>query len=280
MKKSLLLFTILFLGYKIVLAQTAPQKPADKKGLKRLNVSVGTTFSNFISSEDSHLIYAHDYSSGYYVISDYDTDTFEDIKTGFAFSLGFEYFLKNNVSLNMGLSYEERGIDLSVNKKEVNKRGVKSTIRHTLDVSNHYLILPISLRHYFKNNKFYLQGGIYTGWLLDSDVKIYDYHLFTYPNSDYSIYESTFDGKGQDYTKDFDFGLLFGLGFSQKISKNLFFNADIMMSFGLLNIDDKVSILNSNRFSENFRFPFYKYHGLANVKNIACKVSVGVAYQF
>ncbi len=269
MKKSLLLFAILFLGYGVVLAQNMSQKITDKKGLKRLNVSVGTTFSNFISSNDAHLIWAYIPEKGLYsggIISDYETNILEDIKTGLSFSLGFEYYLKNNLSINFGLSYEERGIDLSTNTTFW-----ESKVRHTLEVSNHYVMLPISLRRYFKNDKFYLQGGIYTGYLLNSDIK-------TYTRSDYdnSVEEYTYNGKGKDYTKNFDFGVLFGAGFSQRISKNLFFNTNILLSIGMFNIDDKVSYYNHVK----YRKPSYKYLGLTNVKNIACKVSAGVAYQF
>ncbi len=93
-----------------------------------ISVSVGPSFSNFINSEAPHKIniYGSDIypaiidsdvtnSIGYY---DYETNLLKDIKLGLSIGLGFEYYLKNDISIYFSLLYEEKGIDLSYNEHE------------------------------------------------------------------------------------------------------------------------------------------------------------------
>ncbi len=157
-----------------------------------------------------------------------------------------------------------------------------------MDISYHYLTLPISIKKYF-NRKFYLQGGIYSSYLLNSKFKMHTKTL-TAENSAINLNEIkdenilsysefTTENKDKTCTKDFDFGVLLGVGVSEKISEKLYFNANILFNIGLVEIDKK--------FEKKYYPPTTKpvsrtthYYGhLSNVKNIACTVNIGVSYQ-
>ncbi len=280
MKKHLLFLTALLLSFQMTSAQNTPK---DKKGLKLINFSIGSSFSNIISNDDAHEIYHGDK-----YLSDYETDMIKDIKTGIAISAGFEYYIKNNLSLNFALSYNEKGIDLNYKKnRTVNEPKLIYTshqnFHYTMDISYSYLTLPISVRRYFKNNKFYIQGGIYSGYLLDLDAKIHIKDRFWFEGEPASQLEEKYHYIDKTITKDFDFGVSLGAGFSQKLSKNLFFNTNILFNIGLVEIDKKFEKKNYTlkEMLELKPQPLYRhYYGhLSNVKNISCTVNIGVSYQ-
>ncbi len=280
MKKHLLFLTALLLGFQMVFAQDTPK---DKKGLKLINFTIGPSFSNIISNKDSHKVYDIDIFSNYErVISDYKTDIIKDIKTGIAISTGFEYYIKNNLSLNFALSYNEKGIDLNYKKNSTYKKldfTSHQNFHYTMDISYRYLTLPISVRRYFKNDKFYIQGGIYTGYLLSLDAKTHVKNRSWFNEEPANQLERKCHYKDKTNTKNFDFGVSLGAGFSQKLSENLFFNTSILFNLGLVDVDKK--------FEKRVYSPLVnpqpqqrRYYGnLTNVKNISCTVNIGVSYQ-
>ncbi len=272
MKKRLLLLTALLLGFQMVFAQDTPK---DKKGLKLINFTIGPSFSNIISNNDSHKIYDR-------VFSDYETDMIKDIKTGIAISAGFEYYIKNNLSLNFALSYNEKGIDLNYKKNTTNNYPrLKShqNFHFAMDICYRYLTLPISVRRYFKNNKFYIQGGIYTGYLLSLYAKTHVHNRYWLDENPANELKIKCLYKDKTNTKNFDFGVSLGAGFSKKLSKNLFFNTNILFNLGLVEIDkkfeNKIYAPSVNPQPQRRRY----YGNLTNVKNISCTVNIGVSYQ-
>lgn len=288
----------------------------DTKRVKLIHISVGPGFSNFLGSEAPHKIniYQSDIypamltdsdvtrSIGYF---DYNTSLIKDIKVGFAARLGFEYYLRKDLSLILSFGYEDKGINLK-NRKQESHVYVHTTPPESLPIpppptdivyydeifevkiENQYLTLPFLLRKYISKHHFYIQGGFYTGWLLKSQIYTYNRKHNYIP--DYDFYGSDFMSgidnsidKDKEFTTHFDFGVSAGIGFTHNLTNKLIFNSDLILNLGLRKIDRKYN----NEYSEE-RLPVLppyillrstNYYGLnSNAKNISATFTIGLGY--
>ncbi len=275
--------------------------------LKLLNVHIGVGASNFINAEAPHKIIS--VNDDYYLLQgsgepelNYETNFFDDVKYSFVGGLSFEYYLKRDVSLVATLNYESKGIDIQYKYKESQLETEPMWVveeDYSFDVSNHYISLPLSVRKYLNSSHtFYVQGGCYLAYLLQSTVAInmegsykssitntlFELTNVESQNSNYGIElnEDDFDKK---LTSSFDFGLVLGTGFNYPFSDQFYINADLSLCIGLKDIDK----VNDNDYSE-VEMPLSSgygtsirsanYYGLnSNAKNISGALTVGIGFR-
>ncbi|MBK3516248.1 outer membrane beta-barrel protein [Carboxylicivirga marina] len=280
----------------------------DNKRLKIINAHIGIGASNLINAEAPHKIIS--ISDVYYLQFgesnsefNYETNFFKDMKYNFVGGIGFEYFIKPDLSLSASLNYEGKGLDIDYRHKDSGGDTDyvwASQENYVFDISNHYITLPLIMRKYLNaSNTFYLQGGAYMAYLIQSsiDFSIDRLYVSSYKfdsdqlelidetevggnsGSNIRAYENDFE---DDLTSTFDLGIVLGTGYTYPLSDKLYIYADLLFSIGLKDIDG----VNDNEYSEtslpassgyNTVIQSENYYGLnSNAKNFSGVLTVGV----
>ncbi len=154
-------------------------------------------------------------------------DIAEENKAALDFLVGasFEYSFNQNTSIISNINYERKSYSQDVDSSEFILDGFdpligngEIKIRSTLS----YLSIPIMLKYNFGANKnFFINGGPYIGFFLDSGVKV-DGEKVKDDSND--IFNST------------DFGLSFGIGTKVKLNETNNLNIELRNNLGLSNI--------------------------------------------
>jgi len=294
----------------------------EESRLKVLNIHIGSSFSNLIASEAPHKINIYGSDEHYGLIEgqdetksigyfDYQTSIIKDSQIDLKFGIGFEYFLKNNLSIYSSINYEGKGINLKSHKENSYLHGIQDPPPNTigqpkpdsdyalyieeydLNIKNSYVTLPILLRKYYTNQKFYIQGGFYTGYLLKSKVSLHTKKRNYIPNSNpeyvLSNYNFGFDREDtkKEFTTNIDFGASLGAGFNYPLNNKLFLKVDYLMNIGFLKIDKKYN----NEFellkdqlptTGSITTPIRStnYYGLnSQARNINMSLTIGVGFK-
>lgn len=153
-------------------------------------------------------------------------------------SLEFVYTPK--VSLLLNFNYERKSFKNDIKEQIILFDPIdpafNSQNKIFLQVTQHYLTLPISCKAYIgKNNGFFVNGGFYVGYLLVSS--------------------ETIKGSGANYKvsglfNDLDFGLNFGVGKRIAINSKNNLNIEIRNNLGLVNTS-KVPVINNGSVKNN-----------------------------
>ena len=278
----------------------------ENKRLQILNIHVGVGASNLINAEAPHKIINLD-DSYHLVYSNepglnYQTYFWKDIKYSFVGGLSFEYALKSDLSLLATLNYEGKGIAIDYMFEEKQLETEPMWVQkedYTFDIANHYITMPIGLRKYLNpSSTFYIQGGCYLAYLLQSTVDISMEGAYVSSmlnesvgltnveaqNSYYGI-ELNEDDFDKELTSQLDFGVYIGTGINYPISDKLYINADLSFGIGLRNIDGE----NNNDYSEvamplttgySSSISSANYYGLnSKAKNISGALTVGIGFK-
>lgn len=292
----------------------------EKSRLKILNIHVGLNFSNLIGSEAPYKINIYGSDIHYGVIDgqditkaigyyDYQTNIIKDARIDLKLGIGFEYFLNKNLSVYSSLNYEGKGINIKSHEEYSYLHGIEEPPPNTigppkpdsdyaiynevfdLNIKNNYLTLPILLRKYFSNQKFYIQGGFYTGYLLKSKINtrlkkhnyIPDYNFYGFS---YTFGFDKVDTK-KEFTTNIDFGTSLGAGFNYPLNNKLFLKADYIINIGFLKIDKKYNnefellkdrILTTGSSTTPIRST--NYYGLnSQARNINMSFTIGIGFK-
>jgi len=260
---------MLFLIYGIGHSQS------NKKVL--LNINLGISASNFYNTE----IFRVDIDGFSHPIDEKFSNNF---LWGFAHNFGIEYFISNRLSINCNLGYQKMGIDVhNVTIKESQENNYWSERKYEININNHYLVLPITLKTYLnKKNTIFIEPGFYTALLILSKYKITDHR--TYQNGDlepsweyYNLYWTDRSG----HTSSIDFGMSFGIGCKIPINKIINLSSKINMNLGLVNLD----ALYNNEVIQDGVFPdspkkMNDYYGFnSSSKNINFNLLFGIDFK-
>ena len=257
--KSIILtiFCILILNVFSLTAQKT------KKEYK-LGFSVGSGVTNLVNSEAPHkinlsgseihpIVFSSSenikYSPAY---TDYNSNLFKDCRFSVSIGTSLEYPFSNLYSLITGIYFENKGINLLMKNEHedflvtpIISIPMLGTIDEKFHVSinNKYFIVPAYLRYYLKkDNRLFIDAGIYTGYLLSSRVTFLNEKAFSQNGIEIYRYYYLIDNwkdQKKDFTKTFDFGALVGTGYTKNLTDRLSFISEIKMSFGLFKIDSK-----------------------------------------
>ncbi len=153
-----------------------------------------------------------------------------DITTSFNVAASGEYYFSDRWGLKTKLIFDQKGWG---NGFFIDQLGRRSTSDYKMS----YLTIPIMANwHFGSNRNWYLNFGIYAGFLLD--VQLTDVST----NEDLS-----------EAFNDADFGLALGIGYKFEVSENakLFIELDGQNGFKTISKDSNSSVLN-NRSALNF----------------------------
>ena len=209
-KKFSIILILLLFNFTTILAQTAA----------KFGVNAGVTYFGIRGNE---VAIENKYDFNYLVGT----------------SLEFVYTPK--VSLLVNLNYERKSFKNDIKEQIMPFNTFDPAINSQTDeiflqVTQHYLTLPISCKAYIgKNNGFFVNGGLYAGYLLVSS--------------------ETIKGSGANYKvsglfNDLDFGLNFGVGKRIAINSKNNLNIEIRNNLGLVNTS-KVPIINGGSVKNN-----------------------------
>lgn len=281
---------------------------AERTGNLYVSISGGISASNLLNSEaphKTHIFYSdikpipinsYDLEKFPYTIG-YETSLWKDNVLGATVNAQIEYFFKENMSIESGLSYEKKGIALEHFKSE-NKTYEDYEYSHKetfiITLHNNYLVLPISLKQYlFKSKAFFIGGGLYLAYLLKSKVYyLTDSYDYTYYNGDtistshsILIIDNNTD-KEKEFTNKFDFGILIKTGFTKKLTERLLFKSDLTCNMGLRKVDAKykneysvMSVPTGSNFSSLLVRSTNYYNLNSYSKNINLLFTIGFAYK-
>ena len=216
-----------------------------QKGEAYIKFSIGHVMANMISNSPA--------SSS---TIDFETNFINDIRTGSSIGVGLEYFISNKMSINAIVESSQRGIDLDYSNANETAN---------IKISNNYLVIPISLKKYL-NNKSFIEGGLYTGFLMKSEIFSYEWQETT--NSYFSS-KSGFIDENKEFTSQFDSGLKVGFGKVWK-TDNVLASIKLTYSLGLIRLDgeyDRRAIGNGSgsiNFTETEQVPSEDYFGMNN----------------
>ena len=302
---------VIWLLVSLLLVNSSVAQGNESK-VKIVKIHIGPSASNFINAEAPHKTFILSENHEVLIMSDkdltinYDSHLFKDLRFNLAVGIGFEYYLKDDLSIYAALNYEGKGINLHSMSKvatqsdsygDYPKYEEVRAENHSIEIDNNYLVLPITLRKYLNSqNTFYLQGGMYWGYLLKSEVdillqkwqqeRIVSAGLVTKISSN-NFNEFHMEGEDEDknYTSNVDYGLSIGTGINYPLSNRFYFNADLLINVGLRSIDKQ----NNNEYWESDTpraTGYYKtihsanYYGLnSNAKNINAVITFGIGFR-
>ena len=147
-----------------------------------------------------------------------------DPKFSYVTGVSFEYEFGKNISLGFNLNYENKGAKENGFYQLTNQNGTSEVIQSDTVIDYNYLVLPIYINYYFgTKNDFYVNGGFFTGYLLNA-----------------SLSSKKFDNKTDisDSYKKMDAGLQFGLGKKFSLNDKNELKIEIRENLGLININD------------------------------------------
>jgi len=112
-----------------------------------------------------------------------------------------------------------------------------------IEIQNAYATVPIFIRSNWgrKRVQYFFDFGLYSSLLTDSFIKSFSHD---YTSSDGVIVSERverYTETDEDFTKNFDFGFLGGIGIEYKINDRVFMQIKIQASVGLLKVDGKYS---------------------------------------
>lgn len=282
------------------------QELVDKTGTMLINFHAGPSFANFISAEAPHKYLSDFWYEGYLIsaaipLVDYQTQFIQDHRIGVSAGVSLEKYIKNNVSLLIGLNYEAKGIDLKyrVNPLFIDiddpayEKGYLKT-----KVNNKYLTAPIIVRRYFFPKQiFYAQAGVYLAYLTSSKISVdaartapIQYQL-TGPNGvaiasgGSNVTPFSITDKSKDNTHLLDYGVSAGCGLKLPLSNRIYFTTDLLINIALRKIDrknnneyEKANLPASSGFNEVILSG--NYFGLSSkAKNLNTALTVGISIE-
>jgi Outer membrane protein beta-barrel domain len=152
--------------------------------MKKLLLSLSILLTSFsIYSQNSKVKFGVQAGLNYSTLWGYDLPNYyspsfvESPDFGFLGGLSCEYKFKEKLSLRVELSYErktqksENTIFIEDSSFDPTMNSINGEIKFTTKKNYNYLVLPIMLKYNFKDkNSFYLNGGPFVGFLLQSSL--------------------------------------------------------------------------------------------------------------
>jgi len=264
----------LILALSLFLITTSVHCQETKRGSSLLSFSIGPNFSNFLDSKAPYHS-GTSFLDGY----DYNTSIINDVRIGLNLGVGYEYFLRDGLSVRFAFGFENKGMNL-LNKLEKNLNSGIASYSYQIKVDNDYLVMPLLVKKHFRNTGFYIQGGAYLALILRSQAQISFERRIVGSSLSYS-YINFLDRK-MVHTSDFDFGFSCGAGYKHNLTSRLLFNIDFLLSAGIIKNDKLYN--NEHMYiaggTNNSVLIETNYYGLSSdARNISANLSFGLLYR-
>ena len=180
--------------------------------MKRIFALLACSFLFFmVNGQDSKLILGVDVAATRSTTWGYNN--FFDPLYGLSAGINLEYILSPALSVKTGLCYERRGYR--------NDHIIGAPIKD-LTINNDYLLTPLLVSLSTKGvTKFYVNGGVFFGFLLSS-TRVIGF----YGDQDEEIRDVN------EKARKYDFGLSFGCGVMRPIGSRIILNIGLRDNFG------------------------------------------------
>ncbi|MBS1534060.1 MAG: PorT family protein [Bacteroidetes bacterium] len=145
-------------------------------------------------------------------------------------SLGlvYEYYFTERLSIKANLLFENKKSQAEGDfqlRNEVDNSNLNFT--ETVTYSYKYITLPVMVQYDFKNGKgFFVHGGIFMGYLLDSEMKG-EANISSMPSVTDFVNSTT------EYNNKFDFGFVAGVGKAFTLNKKSSLVLELRNSHGI-----------------------------------------------
>lgn len=188
----------------------------------------------------------------------YSPDFVKDIRIGFYSYLFLEIDIRERLSLELGLGYSQKGIDMKYNYYATTTNADNSTTDLTYQFNRNlrldYIVVPATFQYMLdRKQRLYVLGGVYNAFavnfliknsLVTSNEKTYNpAGQLTYETDARAVEETT-------YAKIFDAGLVGGFGVNVPLTEKIKIGLDIRTALGLINIPGKHEKHGFQSFSE------------------------------
>jgi len=226
----------------------------------RLSFSSGASFSNYLGANDSGpkgfptSFAANPYyynssnpvlsnpSAGTYQKPYYQTSATRDVRTGFYASVLMEFKITKRFSVEHGLSYVQKGIDINFSTpiETSTSQGYYSFVR---SIHTNYISTPLAARYYLdRKGRFYVLAGWYDAFAIKSKVKEASISATAFTKGDLptSVSSST-SRQTAIKTNVFDCGFIAGAGFALPINDQLSIGLDARINMGLMRLQGDTS---------------------------------------
>lgn len=175
---------------------------------KAFGVDAGLTYSKFRGMDMYDIKYKYD--------------------IGYRVGVTYEYYLKENVSIKTGLSYDHKKTTADFDfEVRATPDDPPATYNETIVYTYNYLTVPVMIKYDIKNGAgFFINGGIFIGYFLDSKLEG-DANTTQYPEI------TDFSDDTSDLNNPFDFGMAMGVGKTFKLNNKSNIVIEFRNHFGL-----------------------------------------------
>ena len=228
----------------------------------------------------------------------YDQVFFKRTRLGKSVAFFGTYRLMKKLSVQFGVEFNERGMDLHVAETLTENKDIgigheewTNSFSISEEVKNDYVTVPLQLKYGFGNKVLvYITSGVYFDFLVRSKIMTQKNYIGTiWLKVDNEVPQNTMGTSGQsnksvigDQTSDLDIGFIVGGGVEAPLSQKLSFIFNISFSQGLRQLDGKnnnntrsLPISNGSVIVEH-----KNYYGLnSHAQNISLNNSIGLTYK-
>jgi len=205
-------------------------------------------------------------------IEDYNTNFFNDMRTGFFSGLYMDIKLNEKWTIEAGLGYSQKGIILKYKTSNTvvndDNTTTKQNRRMTRTVHTNYITLPGVFKYTIgKKQRFYTVAGVYTAFGISSKFKAWNYTVeerYTSTGSPSTVSRAE-SSMNKSYVRVIDVGLVGGGGYEIPINEKWSMGIDVRMNIGLLNVPAKYDEVGYLTFS-------------ATTKNINIETGIKISY--
>lgn len=212
----------------------------------KLGLRSGASFANF---------YDHNANDG-----SYKTDFLDDMKAGFFVDVFFDWRWSKKNSLEAGIGYCQKGIDLHYgrNTSMINTDNSTTTTSYHFrrDLRSNYITVPVVLHYALgKNERFYILAGSYHAAGIKYKIKDASIHIVRDIESATgekmtAIAETHITGAA---VRIFDSGLIGGVGIECPLSEKCSLGLETRVNLGLISLSgpDQVQFFNFSKEAKN-----------------------------
>lgn len=183
----------------------------------------------------------------------YKTSTTKDLRMGFYGGIFLDIALTKRLSLEPGISYVQKGIDLNYSQASATGN-TQNTYSFRRSINTDYISIPVVVKYYVdRHQHFYVAAGIYDAFAVKTKIKdaTSTHTTTTTLESGFPTFAtSTYTWTAID-TRVIDCGLVGGLGFNLPVSSRFSLGIDARVNVGMVNVKGNSSDASYLNFSSS-----------------------------
>jgi hypothetical protein len=188
----------------------------------------------------------------------YESDFIKDMQIGLFSYLTLDWTLNQRFSIELGLGYTQKGIDIEYNLHTTSINSDNNTVKLSYQFNRNlrlnYISVPLTLQYKLdRKERFYVSAGFYNSIVVDFLIK--ESFVVANRQTTDSFGNNISSSEGKSWTTDayaglFDSGLLAGMGVNLPLTKKMTIGLDVRMAVGLTNVPKRYKTYGFQSFSE------------------------------